>query len=66
MRKRWLKIIVALLFITVFIIIVGSMVLKYLNIPDTPAFKHDFTKDFLVKDAETLEGFHFRQTETRL
>ncbi len=34
MRKKWLRIIAALLFITVFII-VGSLTLKKLNTPDT-------------------------------
>jgi hypothetical protein len=53
-----------LLLITVFIII-GSLVLKKSNTPDTPAFNHDFTKDFLVKDAETPEGFHLFESGTK-
>ena len=34
------------------------------NMPDTPAFNHDFTKEFLVEDAETPEGFHLFESGT--
>ena len=64
MRKRWLQIVVALLIITG-IIIGGSLLLKKQNMPDTPAFNHDFTQDFLVIDAEILEGFHLFESGTK-
>ena len=64
MRKRWLQIVVALLIITG-IIIGGSLLLKKQNTPDTPAFNHDFTQEFLVEDAETPEGFHLFESGTK-
>jgi hypothetical protein len=64
MQKRWLKIVVALLIIIIFFI-GGSYILKKMNTPDTPAFNHDFTKNFLVKDAETPEGFHLFESGTK-
>lgn len=33
--------------------------------PDTPAFNHDFTRNFLVKDEETPEGFHLFESRTK-
>ena len=63
MRKRWLQIVVALLIITV-VIIGGSIIMGKQKVPDTPAFNHDFTKEFLVKDAETPEGFHLFESGT--
>ena len=63
MRKRWLQIVVALLVIIV-VIIGGSMIVGKNNMPDTPAFNHDFTKEFLVEDAETPEGFHLFESKT--
>ena len=63
MRKRWLQIIVALLIIIVFII-GGSKIVEKKNMPDTPAFNHDFTKEFLEKDTETPEGFHLFESGT--
>ena len=64
MRKRWLQIVVALLIITV-VIIGGSIIMGKQKVPDTPAFNHDFTKEFLVKDAETPEGFHLFESGTK-
>ena len=63
MRKRWLQIVVALLIIIV-VIIGGSIIMEKQKIPDTPAFNHDFTKEFLVEDAETSEGFHLFESGT--
>ena len=46
------------------IIIVVSKVWNSQSMPDTTAFSHDFTKVFLVKDAETPEGFHLFESGT--
>ena len=64
MRKRWLQIIVALLIIIVFII-GGFIIMGKQKVPNTPAFNHDFTKEFLVKDAETPEGYHLFESGTK-
>ena len=46
-------------------IIGGSLLWKKQNMPDSPAFNHDFTQDFLVEDAETPEGFHLFESGTQ-
>ena len=61
MRKRWSQVVIALVMVIV-IIIVGS---KVWNKQSTPAFNDDFTKEFLVKDAETPEGFHLFESGTK-
>ena len=63
MRKRWSRIVVVLVMFIV-IIVVGLKVWNSQGMPDTPAFSHDFTKEFLVKDAETPEGFHLFESGT--
>lgn len=57
MRKRWSRIVVVLVMVIV-IIVVASKVWNSQSMPDTPAFNDDLTKEFLVKDEETPEGFH--------
>ena len=63
MRRRWRQIVIALVMVIV-IIIVGSKIWNKQSMPDTPAFNHGFTKEFLVKDAETPEGFHLFESGT--
>ena len=64
MRKRWLQIVITLVMVTI-IIILGSKIWSGQSIPDTPAFNHGFTKEFLVEDAETPEGFHLFESGTK-
>ena len=63
MRKRWSRIVVVLVMFIV-IIVVGLKVWNSQGMPDTPAFSHDFTKELLVKDVETPEGFHLFESGT--
>ena len=64
MRKRRLQVVITLVMVTI-IIILGSKVWNSQSIPDTPAFNHGFTKEFLVKDVETPEGFHLFESGTK-
>ena len=64
MRKRWSRIVVVLVMVIV-IIVVASKVWNSQSMPDTPAFNDDFTKEFLVKDAETPEGYHLFESGTK-
>lgn len=61
MKRRWSQIVVVLVIV---IIIVVSKVWNSQSMPDTPAYNHDFTEVFLVKDAETPEGFHLFESGT--
>ena len=63
MRRGWSQKVVVLVLVSV--IIIGVFMIKGKEkTPDTPAFNHDFTKEFLVKDAETPEGFHLFESGT--
>ena len=63
MKRRWIQIVAVLVMVFVIIIVV-SKVWNSQSIPDTPAFNHDFTKEFLVKDEEAPEGFHLFESGT--
>ena len=63
MRRRWSQIVVVL--VMVIVIIIGVFMIKGKEkTPDTPTFNHDFTKEFLVKNAEAPEGFHLFESGT--
>ena len=64
MPSRGLRISVIVLVIIIFAI-AGAFVVNRFNTPTTPAFLNDFTAEFLVKDAETPDGFHLFESGTR-
>ena len=63
MPSRGLRISAIVLVIIIFAI-GGAFIVNRLNTPTTPAFLNDFTAEFLMKDAETPEGFHLFESGT--
>jgi len=49
----------------VLLVIGGMYAVEKWNTPDTPAFNDKFTKEFLLKDAKTPEGFHMLESGTK-
>jgi len=49
----------------VLLVIGGMYAVEKWNTPDTPAFNDKFTKEFLIKDAKTPEGFHMLESGTK-
>ncbi|WP_026906796.1 hypothetical protein [Paucisalibacillus globulus] len=63
MPSRGLQISIIVLVIIIFAV-GGTFVVDRMNTPTTPAFLNDFTAEFLVKDAETPDGFHLFESGT--